>query len=132
MLAKAVATQCNANFINVSVSSIASKWFGEGEKYAKAIFTLAQKISPCVVFFDEVDCILGKRERTGEHEAMRKIKNTLMSMWDGLKTSQTERVVVLAATNRPFDLDDAVLDAQDSDDPKGALVNLLLRHHAPQ
>ncbi len=46
MLAKAVATECHANFINVSVASIASKWFGEGEKYAQAIFTLASKISP--------------------------------------------------------------------------------------
>jgi SpoVK/Ycf46/Vps4 family AAA+-type ATPase len=53
--------------------------------------------------------ILGKRERPGEHEAMRKIKNEFMSNWDGLKTKDKERVLVLAATNRPFDLDDAVL-----------------------
>ena len=53
--------------------------------------------------------ILGKRDRTGEHEAMRKIKNEFMSMWDGLRTKEGERVLVLAATNRPFDLDDAVL-----------------------
>src|SRR5437868_5414842 len=53
--------------------------------------------------------VLGKRERPGEHEAMRKIKNEFMSNWDGLKTKDKERVIVLAATNRPFDLDDAVL-----------------------
>lgn len=52
---------------------------------------------------------MGKRERPGEHEAMRKIKNEFMSYWDGLKTKDNERVLVLAATNRPFDLDDAVL-----------------------
>ena len=109
MLAKAVATECKANFINVSMASIGSKWFGEGEKYAQAIFTLASKISPAVIFIDEVDSILGKRDRSGEHEAMRKIKNTIMSMWDGLKTVDNERVIVLAASNRPFDLDDAVL-----------------------
>jgi len=109
MLAKAVATQCGANFINVSMSTIASKWFGEGEKYVKAIFTLASKISPTVIFIDEVDSLLGKRERTGEHEAMRKIKNEFMTNWDGLKSKDNERVLVLAATNRPFDLDDAVL-----------------------
>jgi len=91
------------------MSTIASKWFGEGERYARAVFTLASKIAPCVVFIDEVDSLLGKRERPGEHEATRKIKNEIMSMWDGLKTRETERVLVLAATNRPFDLDDAVL-----------------------
>ncbi len=110
MLAKAVATQSGANFINVSMSTIASKWFGEGEKYVKAIFTLASKIAPCVVFIDEVDSMLGKRDRgSGEHEAMRKIKNEFMTYWDGLKSKENERVLVLAASNRPFDLDDAVL-----------------------
>lgn len=53
--------------------------------------------------------ILGKRDRSGEHEAMRKIKNEFMSMWDGLRSREGERVLVLAASNRPFDLDDAVL-----------------------
>jgi SpoVK/Ycf46/Vps4 family AAA+-type ATPase len=109
MLARAVATESGANFLNCSMSSIASKWFGEAEKYARAVFTLASKIAPCVVFIDEVDSILGTREKMGEHEAMRKIKNEFMSMWDGLKTKESERVIVLAATNRPFDLDDAVL-----------------------
>jgi len=75
MLAKAVASQSGANFINISMSTIASKWFGEGEKYVKGVFTLASKISPTVIFIDEVDSILGKRERPWEHEAMRKIKN---------------------------------------------------------
>eukprot|EP00741_Cyanophora_paradoxa_P004124 tig00000769_g4005.t1 len=109
MLAKAVATEAGANFINVTMSTIASKWFGEGEKYVKALFTLASKIAPTVVFVDEVDSMLGKREKQGEHEAMRKIKNEFMSLWDGLKTKENERVLVLAASNRPFDLDDAVL-----------------------
>jgi ATP-dependent 26S proteasome regulatory subunit len=109
MLAKAVATESGANFINVSMASISSKWFGEAEKYARAVFTLASKIAPSVIFIDEVDSILGRRDKHGEHEAMRKIKNEFMAMWDGLKTKEGERVLVLAATNRPFDLDDAVL-----------------------
>jgi hypothetical protein len=55
---QAVATECQANFLNVCVASIASKWFGEGEKYAQAIFTLASKIAPTVIFIDEVDGLL--------------------------------------------------------------------------
>ncbi|KAL6978406.1 hypothetical protein U1Q18_020073 [Sarracenia purpurea var. burkii] len=109
MLAKAVATEAGANFINISMSSISSKWFGEGEKYVKAVFTLASKIAPSVVFVDEVDSMLGRRENPGEHEAMRKMKNEFMVNWDGLRTKDKERVLVLAATNRPFDLDEAVI-----------------------
>ncbi|XP_042053580.1 uncharacterized protein LOC121798570 isoform X3 [Salvia splendens] len=109
MLAKAVATEAGANFINISMSSITSKWFGEGEKYVKAVFSLASKISPSVIFVDEVDSMLGRRETPGEHEAMRKMKNEFMVNWDGLRTKDKERVLVLAATNRPFDLDEAVI-----------------------
>ncbi|KAL6011322.1 hypothetical protein ACLOJK_001768 [Asimina triloba] len=109
MLAKAVATEAGANFINISMSSITSKWFGEGEKYVKAVFSLASKIAPSVVFVDEVDSMLGRRENPGEHEAMRKMKNEFMVNWDGLRTKDKERVLVLAATNRPFDLDEAVI-----------------------
>jgi len=120
MLAKAIATESGANFIAISMSSIASKWFGEGEKYTRAVFTLASKISPCVIFVDEIDSLLGKRESNGEHEAMRKIKNEFMMMWDGLKSKDMERVIVLGATNRPFDLDDAVLRRM----PRRLLVDL--------
>eukprot|EP01091_Cochliopodium_minus_P010982 TRINITY_DN3035_c0_g1_i1.p1 TRINITY_DN3035_c0_g1~~TRINITY_DN3035_c0_g1_i1.p1 ORF type:complete len:1188 (+),score=442.28 TRINITY_DN3035_c0_g1_i1:62-3625(+) len=120
MIAKAIATECRANFINVSMSTIGSKWFGEGEKYAKAVFTLAYKIAPSIIFIDEVDSMLGKREKQGEHEAMRKIKNEFMSLWDGLKTQDKERVIVLGATNRPMDLDDAVLRRM----PRRLLVDL--------
>ncbi|KAG2638989.1 uncharacterized protein LOC120662145 isoform X2 [Panicum virgatum] len=120
MLAKAVATEAGANFINISMSSIASKWFGEGEKYVKAVFSLASKISPSVIFVDEVDGMLGRRENPGEHEAMRKMKNEFMVNWDGLKTKDKERVLVLAATNRPFDLDEAVVRRL----PRRLMVNL--------
>ncbi|KAL0441932.1 UNVERIFIED_CONTAM: Spastin [Sesamum radiatum] len=119
MLAKAVATEAGANFINISMSSITSKWFGEGEKFVKAVFSLASKIAPSVIFVDEVDSMLGRRENPGEHEAMRKMKNEFMVNWDGLRTKDTERVLVLAATNRPFDLDEAVIRRLPrSEDPK--------------
>ncbi|URD81508.1 Holliday junction DNA helicase ruvB N-terminus [Musa troglodytarum] len=120
MLAKAVATEAGANFINISMSSISSKWFGEGEKYVKAVFSLASKIAPTVVFVDEVDSMLRKRENSGEHEGMRKMKNEFMVNWDGLRTKDKERVLVLGATNRPFDLDEAVIRRF----PRRLLVNL--------
>ncbi|KAF9668010.1 hypothetical protein SADUNF_Sadunf15G0082300 [Salix dunnii] len=91
-----------------------TKWFGEGEKYVKAVFSLASKIAP------SVDSMLGRRENPGEHEAMRKMKNEFMVNWDGLRTKDTERVLVLAATNRPFDLDEAVIRRL----PRRLMVNL--------
>ncbi|XAR52272.1 Adenosinetriphosphatase [Bertholletia excelsa] len=109
MLAKAIANEAGASFINVSMSTITSKWFGEDEKNVRALFTLAAKVSPTIIFVDEVDSMLGQRTRVGEHEAMRKIKNEFMSHWDGLLSKQGERILVLAATNRPFDLDEAII-----------------------
>ncbi|KAG0455847.1 hypothetical protein HPP92_023635 [Vanilla planifolia] len=109
MLAKAIANEAGASFINVSMSTITSKWFGEDEKNVRALFTLAAKVSPTIIFVDEVDSMLGQRTRAGEHEAMRKIKNEFMTHWDGLMTKPGERILVLAATNRPFDLDEAII-----------------------
>jgi len=62
-----------------------------------------------LLFILQVDSMLGRRENPGEHEAMRKMKNEFMVNWDGLRTKDKERVLVLAATNRPFDLDEAVI-----------------------
>ncbi|CAL1388258.1 unnamed protein product [Linum trigynum] len=109
MLAKAIAREAGASFINVSMSTITSKWFGEDEKNVRALFSLASKVSPTIIFVDEVDSMLGQRTKVGEHEAMRKIKNEFMTHWDGLATKQGERILVLAATNRPFDLDEAII-----------------------
>ena len=109
MLAKAMANEAGASFINVSMSTITSKWFGEDEKNVRALFTLAAKISPTIIFVDEVDSMLGQRLEFGEDCSMRKIKNEFMTHWDGLLTKAGERVLVLAATNRPFDLDEAII-----------------------
>lgn len=109
MLAKAIANEAQASFINVSMSTITSKWFGEDEKNVRALFTLAAKVSPTIIFVDEVDSMLGQRNRAGEHEAMRKIKNEFMTHWDGLLSRSDQRILVLAATNRPFDLDEAII-----------------------
>ncbi|KAF5190860.1 Atp-dependent zinc metalloprotease ftsh [Thalictrum thalictroides] len=120
MLAKAVATEAGANFINISMSSITSKWFGESERYVKAMFSLASKIAPSVIFVDEVDSMLGSRGDPRENEPMRRLKNEFMVNWDGLRSKDKERVLVLAATNRPFDLDEAVIRRL----PRRLMVNL--------
>ncbi|XP_040866318.1 spastin [Glycine max] len=109
MIAKAIANEAGASFINVSMSTITSKWFGEDEKNVRALFTLAAKVAPTIIFVDEVDSMLGQRTRVGEHEAMRKIKNKFMTHWDGLLTGPNEQILVLAATNRLFDLDEAII-----------------------
>ncbi|KAJ4911448.1 P-loop containing nucleoside triphosphate hydrolases superfamily protein [Raphanus sativus] len=108
MLAKAIANEAGASFINVSMSTISSMWFGDNEKNVRALFTLAAKVSPTIIFVDEVDSMLGQRTRDGE-ESTRKMKNEFMSHWDGLMSKPGERILVLAATNRPFDLDEAII-----------------------
>ncbi|PHU16000.1 hypothetical protein BC332_17205 [Capsicum chinense] len=97
-----------------------TKWSGDGEKCIKAVFSLASKIAPSIIFVDEVDSMLGRRENPEEHQAMRRLKNEFMLNWDGLRTKDTERVLVLAATNRPFDLDEAVIRRL----PRRLMVNL--------
>jgi len=109
MLAKAIANEAEASFINVSISTITSKRFGEDEKNVRALFSLAAKVAPTIIFIDEVDSMLGQRTKCGEHEAIRKIKNEFMVHWDGLLSKPSNRILVLAATNRPYDLDEAII-----------------------
>ncbi|CAB76219.1 Outer membrane ATPase Msp1 [Schizosaccharomyces pombe] len=106
MLAKALAKQSQATFINVSVGLLTDKWFGESNKLVDALFTLARKLEPTIIFIDEIDTFLRQRQRT-DHEAMAQIKAEFMSMWDGLLSGQS-RVLVLGATNRPADIDEAI------------------------
>ncbi len=119
MLAKAVATEGGATFLSVDASSVENKWLGESEKNAKAVFTLARRLAPCVIFIDEVDSILSSREGSADdsaHGTLTSVKTTMMSEWDGLNSGTngkgeagSNRVVVIGSTNRPFDLDEAVL-----------------------
>eukprot|EP00611_Tribonema_gayanum_P019554 TRINITY_DN340_c1_g1_i1.p1 TRINITY_DN340_c1_g1~~TRINITY_DN340_c1_g1_i1.p1 ORF type:complete len:585 (+),score=230.34 TRINITY_DN340_c1_g1_i1:199-1755(+) len=110
MLAKAVATEGGATFLSVDASVIENKWLGESEKNARAVFTLARRLAPCVIYLDEVDSVLSSRERYDDttHGTLTSVKTTIMQEWDGLRTTG-DRVVVIASTNRPFDLDEAVL-----------------------
>ncbi|XP_066306587.1 uncharacterized protein [Miscanthus floridulus] len=109
MLAKAIANEAGASFMNISLSTIMSKWCGEAEKSIQALFSLAAKIAPAIIFMDEVDGMLGTRERSNENEVSRRIKNEFMMHWDGVLSKPSENILVLAATNRPFDLDDAII-----------------------
>lgn len=110
MLAKALARSAGASFIHISASSILSKWLGESEDNTAAIFSLARKLSPSIIFIDEVDGLLQTRD-VGEHESSRRVKNEFFSGWDGLFSNTTDsgQVTVICATNRPYDLDSAAL-----------------------
>ncbi|CAN1251028.1 Outer mitochondrial transmembrane helix translocase [Linum perenne] len=108
MLAKAIAKESGAVFINVRISNLMSKWFGDAQKLVAAVFSLAYKLQPAIIFIDEVDSFLGQR-RSSDHEALTNMKTEFMALWDGFTTDQNARVMVLAATNRPSELDEAIL-----------------------
>jgi SpoVK/Ycf46/Vps4 family AAA+-type ATPase len=121
MLAKAVATEGGATFLTVDASVIESKWLGESEKNAKAVFTLARRLAPCVIYLDEVDSILSSRDQGEDtkYNTITSVKTTFMQEWDGLRTT-SDRVIVVASTNRPYALDQAVLRRM----PRRILVDL--------
>ncbi|MGI0053334.1 MAG: CDC48 family AAA ATPase [Thermoplasmata archaeon] len=107
LLAKAVATESQANFISVKGPEIMSKWVGDSEKAIRVIFKKARQASPSIVFIDEVDSIAPKRGMQTSSGVTERIVNQLLTSIDGLES--LERVVVLAATNRPDILDEARL-----------------------
>ncbi|KAL6823173.1 AAA domain-containing protein [Trichoderma sp. SZMC 28015] len=106
MLAKAVAKESGANMLEVSGASINDKWVGESEKLIRAVFTLAKKLTPCVVFIDEADSLLASRSMFTNRASHREHINQFLKEWDGMEETSA---FIMVATNRPFDLDDAVL-----------------------
>ncbi|KAK8806189.1 hypothetical protein WA171_007274 [Blastocystis sp. BT1] len=108
MLGKAVATESNALFFSISSSSLTSKWVGESEKIVRALFKVAYKNQPSIIFIDEIDSILTARSEN-ENEASRRLKTEFLIQLDGAATNGEERVLIMGATNRPFELDDAVI-----------------------
>lgn len=106
MIAKALAQESGATFISIRMSSIMDKWYGESNKIVDAIFSLANKIQPCIIFIDEIDSFLRERAST-DHEVTAMLKAEFMTLWDGLTSNG--RIMILGATNRMADIDSAFL-----------------------
>lgn len=116
MIAKAVATESKSTFFSISASSVLSKFLGESEKLVRALFYLSKKLAPSIIFIDEIDSLLTARS-DNENESSRRIKTEFLIRWSSLSGASTRegnsdhlensRVLVLAATNTPWDLDEA-------------------------
>jgi transitional endoplasmic reticulum ATPase len=109
LLAKAVANESEANYISIKGPEVLSKWVGESEKAIREIFKKAKQASPSIVFLDEIDAITPRRGMGSDSHVTERIVNQLLTSIDGLE--DMEGVVVLAATNRPDIVDNALLRA---------------------
>ena len=122
LLAKAIAKECGASFINVNLATIMSKYVGDSEKMVQAVFSLANKLSPCIIFVDEMDGFLSRRSEGSNDPAVTdKVKTLFMALWDGIASASSRAtahqgedaekawVLVIGATNRPHALDTAIL-----------------------
>ncbi|KAF7974288.1 hypothetical protein HWV62_29839 [Athelia sp. TMB] len=107
MLARALAKESGATFINIAASVLTNKWYGESNKLVAGLFSLARKCQPSIIFIDEIDSFLRERAKD-DHEVTGMMKAEFMTLWDGL-LSASDRILVLGATNRPNDIDSAIL-----------------------
>ena len=123
MLAKALAHESGAVFINLHISTLTEKWYGDSNKLVAAVFSLARKLAPSIVFVDEIDAVFGTR-RSSDHEASAMVKAEMMTHWDGLSSADAagrpQQVLILGATNRFQDIDEAILRRM----PKKFAINL--------
>merc|ERR1719295_951725 len=125
MMAKAIARETNATFFNVDMSRLMSKWYGDSQKYISALFSLARKMAPSIIWIDEIDALFSQRSRS-DHSADVYNKALFLSLWDGLandiykagdgaksskrvQVKETAQVIILGASNRPQQVDEAFL-----------------------
>jgi SpoVK/Ycf46/Vps4 family AAA+-type ATPase len=108
MLAKAIAKECGCCFINLERDKLKHFLVGESEKLATAVFTLAEKLQPAIIFIDEIESVLSVRNPY-QHEVSHAQLSIFLSKWDGFATSTKNQVIVIGATNCPDRLDPAAL-----------------------
>ncbi|XP_041969081.1 spastin isoform X2 [Aricia agestis] len=108
LLARCAAAECSATFFSISAATLTSKYVGDGEKMVRALFQVARELQPSIIFVDEVDSLLCERS-SSEHEASRRLKTEFLVEFDGLPAAGADRLLVMAATNRPHELDEAAL-----------------------
>ncbi|XP_076642919.1 fidgetin-like protein 1 [Halictus rubicundus] len=106
LIGKCIAAQSKSTFFSISASSLTSKWIGEGEKMVRALFAVARVYQPAVIFVDEIDSLLTQRSET-EHESSRRLKTEFLVQLDGAATAEEDRILIVGATNRPHELDEA-------------------------
>lgn len=98
----------DCRFINVSLSTLQSQWFGESQSLVKATFSLARKLAPCIIFIDEIDSFMRNRRRD-DHQAVSDMRAEFMAQWDGMETDPRLHVMVLGTTNKQDEIDPAML-----------------------
>ncbi|XP_044729633.1 fidgetin-like protein 1 [Chrysoperla carnea] len=106
LIGKCIASQSQSTFFSISASSLTSKWIGDGEKMVRALFAVARCYQPAVIFIDEIDSLLTQRSDT-EHESSRRMKTEFLVQLDGAATADDDRILIIGATNRPQELDEA-------------------------
>jgi len=108
LIAKAAATECETTFFSLSAADLMVKWVGDSEQRVKTLFQVAREMQPAIIFMDEIDAI-GVKRTGSESAVMTRVLTQLLQGMDGITSKVDERIMVLGATNRPWNIDSALL-----------------------